>query len=433
MITKISIIIPTLNEEKTIGFVVDTFKKHELKPQVLVIDNNSSDNTSNMAKSAGADVIHCPQKGYGYAIKAGLQQATSDWIFKLDGDITNPSGSWLNLLLERQQSTNADLVKGFWINENDPMPVTTLVARPAIKKMFPSLSSIRLPLSGLYLFNKNAIDWSRCSGNYGFSLEIMIRMSLAGKQISQQDLGKVYDCLKPVENYENMAFELLEAMMNIYEEKGPQQRLLLFMAHPDDAEIWCGGTLAKHLTNGGQAKLVILTGNSVRAQEAIRITKVFPNLQIELLQEKEFDLEAKENTINSLETIIKEFAPQILISHSMHDQHPDHRKCYNILNQVLLTIKRSSLPHRILCCNSYFERMSDQGFRPDMYVDIGEQADLKYSLIDNHSSQDTKYWRKMAHSIDQLNGLRSGVEYAEAFQTADLYATPAASKGVFNY
>ncbi|HEX3069924.1 MAG TPA: hypothetical protein VHX14_15250, partial [Thermoanaerobaculia bacterium] len=83
---------------------------------------------------------------------------------------------------------------------------------------------------------------------------------------------------------------------------------------------------------------------------------------------------------------------------------------------------------RILACNSYYERLSLRAsFQPDIYIDISAEAELKYRYISNYSSQDTAFWIDMARRLDDMNGFRSGVRSAEAFETWRFYNSPHAS------
>ncbi len=83
---KLSVVIPTLNEEQAIGEVVSSIPK-DRRPQIIVVDNGSSDDTAQQAIAAGAQVIHEPRRGYGSACLTGAKAARkSDIIVFLDGD-----------------------------------------------------------------------------------------------------------------------------------------------------------------------------------------------------------------------------------------------------------------------------------------------------------------------------------------------------------
>src|SRR3989338_7536063 len=70
----VSVVIPAYNEEKTIASVVKDFNSHDAVDEVLVVDNNSKDKTSDLARKAGARVIFEDKRGYGCAIKRGFDE-----------------------------------------------------------------------------------------------------------------------------------------------------------------------------------------------------------------------------------------------------------------------------------------------------------------------------------------------------------------------
>ncbi|MDI6708596.1 MAG: glycosyltransferase family 2 protein [Candidatus Thermoplasmatota archaeon] len=85
---KISVIIPTINEEDSIGQVIDEIP---LDAEIIVVDSNSKDRTVEIARSKGAKVLNEPRLGYGRAYKTGFENATGEIIVALDGDLTYPA------------------------------------------------------------------------------------------------------------------------------------------------------------------------------------------------------------------------------------------------------------------------------------------------------------------------------------------------------
>jgi glycosyltransferase involved in cell wall biosynthesis len=94
---RVTVVIPCLNEEK--GIVEVLSRMPTFVDEVIVVDNNSTDRTAEMARSHGAHVIHEEVRGYGRAYKTGLLQAQGDIIVTLDGDHSYPPDA-ISYLLE---------------------------------------------------------------------------------------------------------------------------------------------------------------------------------------------------------------------------------------------------------------------------------------------------------------------------------------------
>lgn len=100
---KVSIVIPTYNEEKNIKKVLTDIKKSRAKIQeIIVVDANSTDRTVEIAKKFGAKVIYEKPEGRvgkGYALRLGMERAKGDIVITMDADCSNLS-SELGLLIE---------------------------------------------------------------------------------------------------------------------------------------------------------------------------------------------------------------------------------------------------------------------------------------------------------------------------------------------
>lgn len=109
---KVSVIIPTINEAKTIGRVISKIPGPIRKSsEVLVVDTNSTDGTVEAARKAGARVILEPRSGYGRAYLRGLQKVRGELIVMVDGDGTYPIEVLDKMILEMKRK-NADMVIG---------------------------------------------------------------------------------------------------------------------------------------------------------------------------------------------------------------------------------------------------------------------------------------------------------------------------------
>lgn len=93
---KVAIILPALNEEETIGKVIDEIPKPEIegrgyRVEVWVVDNGSTDGTGRIAAQKGAKIITEPRKGKGRALRTAFELVNDDFICILDADYTYPA------------------------------------------------------------------------------------------------------------------------------------------------------------------------------------------------------------------------------------------------------------------------------------------------------------------------------------------------------
>jgi glycosyltransferase involved in cell wall biosynthesis len=98
----VSVVIPCFNEEHGIAAVLKGMPDYV--DQVVVVDNNSTDETGRIALEMGAEVVFETKKGYGNAYQAGLPRATGDIVATADGDGTYPThsiGPIIDYLIEK--------------------------------------------------------------------------------------------------------------------------------------------------------------------------------------------------------------------------------------------------------------------------------------------------------------------------------------------
>ncbi len=85
----ISVVIPTINDENTIGEVISRIRK-VCNAEIIVVDTDSKDRTRDIAAEMGAKVINEPRRGYGVAYKTGFNVASGEILVGIDGDSTYP-------------------------------------------------------------------------------------------------------------------------------------------------------------------------------------------------------------------------------------------------------------------------------------------------------------------------------------------------------
>lgn len=111
---RVSVVIPCLNEAETIAECVRrahaVFREHGIDGEVIVADNGSEDGSPELARRAGARVVHEPRRGYGSAYHAGFAAARGDYVVMLDADLTYDFADIPRFLAELERG--ADLVIG---------------------------------------------------------------------------------------------------------------------------------------------------------------------------------------------------------------------------------------------------------------------------------------------------------------------------------
>lgn len=98
---KITVIVPAYNEQELIAGCLDSLLNQTLDKgfyDIIVVDNNSSDSTTEIAKSKGVLVVKEPVKGYVHAIRKGIEMSQTEYIAFTDADCRVPS-TWLEQIL----------------------------------------------------------------------------------------------------------------------------------------------------------------------------------------------------------------------------------------------------------------------------------------------------------------------------------------------
>jgi glycosyltransferase involved in cell wall biosynthesis len=174
----ITVIIPCLNEEQGIEKVLRAMP--EFVDEVIVVDNASTDRTSEVAVSLGARVIREEVRGYGRAYKRGFAMATGDLIITLDGDHSYPVDA-LSYLIEAFLHLDIDFLNAsrFPVRDANAMSfkhkVGNLVLSIAMSVLF--FRWVRDSQSGMWVFRRGIIKEMKLeSDSMAFSEEIKIEV-----------------------------------------------------------------------------------------------------------------------------------------------------------------------------------------------------------------------------------------------------------------
>ena len=163
---KISVVIPCYNEEDGIRSVIEAMPSYV--DEIVVVDNNSTDRTGEIARSLGAVVVFQPVKGYGAAYQAGLPAATGDVIATLDGDGTYPSDE-IALLVDALEDRQLDFISGarFPLRNGDAMNFSNKVGNMVLTltTMVLWFRPLRDSQSGMWVFRRSVLPKLRLTSN----------------------------------------------------------------------------------------------------------------------------------------------------------------------------------------------------------------------------------------------------------------------------
>ena len=175
---RINLVLPCYNEEKGLSALLT--QKPSFIDIVTVVDNNSTDQTSTIARQFGAKVVLVQKKGYGLACQAGVLEASSaDITIMMDGDNTYPINEIENIL-NIMEKNHYDFISGcrFPLKDKKAMPIIKQFSNRIISGLIRSFFHIPLidSQSGMIIF-KSHLTKSILSLNpgMGFSQEIKIK------------------------------------------------------------------------------------------------------------------------------------------------------------------------------------------------------------------------------------------------------------------
>jgi N-acetylglucosamine malate deacetylase 1 len=189
----------------------------------------------------------------------------------------------------------------------------------------------------------------------------------------------------------------------------PPGSVLTVMAHADDAELWAGGTLGLHAAAGATVTVAVPRTGTVRDREAAAGADVL-GATLLLLDEP---------AGNGLGDLLAQVCPEVVITHSPEDIHPDHRATAQTLLAALPAVVISTgHPRRVYTCDGY--NGLDRHGRPldlPVIVDVTDTWAAKTAALAAHVSQPIgEHFGPMADALARLHGRRIERPFAEAFR-----------------
>ena len=231
----ISVVLPALNEEETVGAVVETITPllGGLVDELIVLDSGSTDDTAIRAVAAGARVISRevalpevpPQPGKGEVLWRSLAATTGDFIVFVDSDLLDPDPMFVPQLVGPLLLTEGvHLVKGFYRrplkvsgseDANGGGRVTELVARPLLAALRPELSCLLQPLGGEYAGTRELLTAVPFAPGYGVEIGLLVdtydRLGLDA--IAQVNLGVRAHRNRPLTELATMSRQVIATLL----------------------------------------------------------------------------------------------------------------------------------------------------------------------------------------------------------------------------
>jgi bacillithiol biosynthesis deacetylase BshB1 len=224
--------------------------------------------------------------------------------------------------------------------------------------------------------------------------------------------------------------------------------LLIFAAHPDDAELGCSGTILRAIAAGKKVGIVDLTRGELGTRgtaETRDAETVASNLILGLHVRENLEMRDgffrndEEHQIKIIQ-MIRKYTPEIVFSNAMHDRHPDHGKASDLVNDALFLaglpkirteiagIQQDAFRPRLL-----FQYLQDRYIEPDIIVDVTEFWDKKMECILAFKTQffnpdseeketyiSTPSFLKVVEARSRELGKAIGAEHAEGFTSRKL-------------
>lgn len=179
--------------------------------------------------------------------------------------------------------------------------------------------------------------------------------------------------------------------------------ILVLDVHPDDAELCCGGTIAKHVALGYKVGIVDLTRGErgtrgsaeIRDQEAAEAARILSLAIRENLGLPDGFFQNTPEYQLKVITAIRKFQPEIVITNAYHDRHPDHGRASQLVQDSAFLAGLRKIETYDMEGNSQqawrpkqlLHMIQDNYIQPDIIIDVTEYWDTKIASIFAYGSQ----------------------------------------------
>lgn len=208
----------------------------------------------------------------------------------------------------------------------------------------------------------------------------------------------------------------LSRTTTVRERRGGVKTVLAVGAHPDDVELGCGATLARHIAAGHRV-VVLVIADGARGSGADAALRLREQSAAALALGVDFEWlglpdgqvgDSFADLIASIEVVVRRIQPSVVYTHSPDDSHQDHRAT------ARATVSACRDVARLL----HFESPSTTGFAPTVFTDVDGFVASKIAALGAHASQVAHSRRVDLEAVEALmryRGFQGGITYAESF------------------
>lgn len=234
--------------------------------------------------------------------------------------------------------------------------------------------------------------------------------------------------------------------------------VLVFAAHPDDAELSCGGAIAQLTSQGKTVAIVDCTQGELGSRGSVELREIEAQKASAILgvhtranlQMEDGNIEISKVNIVKIITAIRRFRPKMILFNPPNERHPDHEHVHQLVRAAIFQsglVKihttwngQPQAPHRPARMFSY---MQTYEFQPNFYIDISAVFHQKMDAIRAYSSQvfvrtdhdphqpqtfiSNPAFMEMIEARARYFGSLIGVEYAEAYLSIEPVGIPSLS------
>lgn len=197
--SSVAVLLPAHNEEAAIGLVIDDIRSVLLTTNglfsseisIVVVDNCCTDKTAQIAKDEGAQVLTCPTRGKGNAVRMALQEVEADYYVMLDSDYTYPAAHIPEML--RLLKYRADVVIGYrqWQDHGATAGVNK-IGNWVLTKMARVLLGypVQDVCSGMWGFRRDAVSrFALKSTDFALEVELLAEALRTECRIAQMSIS----------------------------------------------------------------------------------------------------------------------------------------------------------------------------------------------------------------------------------------------------